>query len=284
MVWGTGWKKDEPDKRDYTINHYKVAPLFYRFVTRDIPEHVDNRQYSSRVEDQGYLGSCTAHAVTSAIEYLENRGRGIYHDKSRLFTYYVTRHKIEGTRGDVGATIRGTVKSMVEYGSCFEQTWQYYPELYDTEPKVSCYQEAMSLRALKYVRLNTLTEIKTSLNGGLPVVIGFYIYDGLISDSKYVLPPMGVTEPSGGHAVLLVGYDDNIIIDGHRGALIFKNSWGTGWGEKGYGYLPYMYITGGHSDDYWALIDADFDPDNPGRCDWYCRLRRVVRRLFRGCV
>jgi GNAT superfamily N-acetyltransferase len=38
------------------------------------------------------------------------------------------------------------------------------------------------------------------------------------------------------HTILLVGYDDS------SGYLTFRNSWGTEWGDKGYGYLPYGYF------------------------------------------
>ncbi|HBN08566.1 MAG TPA: hypothetical protein DD435_07915 [Cyanobacteria bacterium UBA8530] len=37
----------------------------------------------------------------------------------------------------------------------------------------------------------------------------------------------------GGHAVLAVGYDDA------KKVLIVRNSWGSGWGDKGYFYMPY---------------------------------------------
>jgi C1A family cysteine protease len=41
----------------------------------------------------------------------------------------------------------------------------------------------------------------------------------------------------GGHAVLCVGYDDA------RQMFIVRNSWGEGWGDKGYFYMPYAYMT-----------------------------------------
>ena len=45
--------------------------------------------------------------------------------------------------------------------------------------------------------------------------------------------PIGAPEEYGGHAVLLVGYDD-------RGFLA-KNSWGTAWGDGGYFRITYDY-------------------------------------------
>ena len=56
----------------------------------------------------------------------------------------------------------------------------------------------------------------------------------------------------GGHAVLFVGYNDA------RGCLEFKNSWSVSWGDNGYGYLPYAFVTSGRADDFWSISDAEF--------------------------
>ena len=39
----------------------------------------------------------------------------------------------------------------------------------------------------------------------------------------------------GGHAVAAVGYDDA------AQCFIIRNSWGAGWGDRGYCYMPYQY-------------------------------------------
>ncbi len=46
---------------------------------------------------------------------------------------------------------------------------------------------------------------------------------------------------SDGHAVALVGYGKGADFPG-GGYFIFRNSWGTGFGDQGYGYMPFEYV------------------------------------------
>ena len=41
----------------------------------------------------------------------------------------------------------------------------------------------------------------------------------------------------GGHCIVIVGYDDA------KSLFLCANSWGTGWGDKGFCYIPYAYLT-----------------------------------------
>jgi C1A family cysteine protease len=52
----------------------------------------------------------------------------------------------------------------------------------------------------------------------------------------------------GGHAVVAVGYNDA------QQRFLVRNSWGTGWGKKGYFTMPYAYLTDPNlSDDFWTI-------------------------------
>ena len=69
----------------------------------------------------------------------------------------------------------------------------------------------------------------------------------------------------GGHAVCAMGYDDTMEIENPqvagsktKGALLIRNSWGTGWGDEGYGWLPYEYVLKGLAVDWWSLMDMEW--------------------------
>jgi C1A family cysteine protease len=94
--------------------------------------------------------------------------------------------------------------------------------------------------------------MQTTLANGRPIVIGFSVYDSFESQEVAqtgMVPMPGSNESMlGGHAVLLVGYDDP------RQLWIVRNSWGESWGDKGYFYMPYQYLTDpGLADDFWVL-------------------------------
>ena len=63
---------------------------------------------------------------------------------------------------------------------------------------------------------------------------------------------------------MAVGYDDDVVIknpsDGQetRGAILFRNSWGPGWGNQGYGWLPYEYVRRAYAIDWWSIISAEY--------------------------
>lgn len=75
-----GWVPDLPDHRDFRF--MAEAPVA-------LPPKVDFRTGAMpRIMDQGTLGSCTAHAITGAMEYLHLKKHKTEQYLSRLFVYY----------------------------------------------------------------------------------------------------------------------------------------------------------------------------------------------------
>jgi C1A family cysteine protease len=273
-TFGLGWQRDLPDYRDYTPENEKVkdilehsAPLDKAMSARSFGK-ADLREWCSPIENQGSLGSCTAHAAIGMVEYYQRRTKNEYLDASRLFLYKVTRNLLEWT-GDTGAYLRSTMSALVLFGVPPERYYPYTIANFDKEPPPFCYAFAQNYKAIKYFRLDppgskpnaVLTLVKRYLMAGLPSMFGFSVYTSIppVGEGKGEIPfPIDGDSLIGGHAVLAVGFDDQKKIGKDKGALLIRNSWGKEWGEQGYGWLPYAYVEAGLAVDIWSMVDAGF--------------------------
>ncbi len=267
--FGMGWQRDLPDIRDFTPDHEDIEKMLHKSMALKPPKagiakSVDLSAYCSPIEDQGSLGSCTANAGAGMIEYYERRAFGQYLDASRLFLYKVTRNLLHWT-GDTGAWLRTTMKSMVLFGIPPEEYYPYDISKFDDEPSAFCYAFGQNYQSIKYYRLDKatsstsklLTRLKNFLAAGYPSMFGFTVYNFGNQKGEFAFPGPNDTV-KGGHAVMAVGYDDNRKIGKYKGAIKIRNSWGTGWGEKGYGWLPYAYIEAGLAEDFWSLFKTEY--------------------------
>jgi C1A family cysteine protease len=240
-----GWKPDLPDHRDVKYSAVYKIP-------RTLPAIVDLRGICPPVEDQGELGSCTAHALTGALESLECKDGLPVVQMSRLFVYYNERTIEHTVSQDSGAAIRDGVKTLVKHGCCREDEWPYVISKFKNKPTAACYKDAGDHQVTSYQRIETLDQMRACLADGFPFVFGFTVYESFESQAVAktgVAPMPGPRERSlGGHAVLAVGYDDN------KKRIMVRNSWGPDWGMKGYFTLPYGYVASSDlADDFWTI-------------------------------
>src|SRR5690348_7408241 len=157
-----GWIPDLPDHND----HFYSAPLH---ILKALPPLVDLRPHCPPVYDQGNLGSCTANAISGAIEFDRMKQKLPDFVPSRLFIYYNER-LIEGTVGsDSGAMIRDGIKSVASDGVCPEPEWPYDIARFTRRPSAQCYKDAKSDRAISYQRLvQDVNQMKGCLASGYP--------------------------------------------------------------------------------------------------------------------
>ena len=243
-----GWIPDLPDQRDHM---FAAAPA----VLTALPAAIDLRpQCPKEVYDQGQLGSCTGNAIAGAIEFdeIKQKAADIF-TPSRLFIYYNER-VIEGTvNSDSGAQIRDGIKTVAKQGACHEQIWPYDITKFRAKPSKAAYTDGAKHTAVQYQRLiQSLTEMKGCLAAGYPFVFGFTVYESFesatVAKTGIVPYPSSGEKVLGGHAVLAVGYDDA------SQRFIVRNSWGAGWGMKGYFTIPYSYLTNNNlADDFWTI-------------------------------
>ena len=289
---GLGWLPDYPDFRDLTVEHDDVSTRLKglgqtsvkkmlvktgapKVTKTSLPTSVSLVNWFSPVEDQGQIGSCTANAGVGMIEYFERRAFGKYTDASRLFLYKATRNLMKQA-GDTGAFLRTTMGAMVLFGIPPEEYWPYVEADFDNEPTAFCYAFAQNYQAISYYRLDPpgtkatdlLNQIKVNLSAGLPSMFGFTVYSSIdqadASGGKIPYPTKG-EKILGGHAIVVAGYDDKMKVKNTAagakettGAFLIRNSWGTGWGDNGYGWLPYDYVLKGLADDWWSLLKNEW--------------------------
>lgn len=261
VISGTASRRDGVAKTKWCLRGERKAPA-----------RVDLRETNllSPVEQQGPIGACTAHAVIGLAEYLLRAWSGESTDFSRMFLYKNTR-RLLGWQGDTGAYLRTTIKALRLFGVPPELEWPYDGELIDIEPEPYQFAFAQNFRALAYARFDqhesrgedTLQAIRHALADAFPVVFGFPVYTSIgNADQTGEIPmPLGRHDQLiGGHAVLAVGYDDAKVIAGatDKGALLVRNSWGPEWGDFGYGWLPYGYLTERLATDFWTIFNSDW--------------------------
>ncbi len=283
---GMGWLPDFPDVRDYTFESTRlrkrkeiqalIEPVgLMRATPKKLPTSVDLRRWCSPIEDQGNIGSCTANAGAGIIEYYERKAFGKHIEASRLFLYKATRNLAE-LKGDSGAFIRATMGAIVLFGVPPEKYWPYSDESpdFDREPSAFCYSFAENYKGIRYFRhdppqasgVSVLESVRKSLAASIPSMFGFTVYNSIDQAATTGLIPFPCDEERvlGGHAIVAVGYDDRLKIRNAdcevstNGALLIRNSWGKDWGEKGYGWLPYEYVTKKVAIDFWSMLQQSW--------------------------
>jgi C1A family cysteine protease len=254
------WKQDKRDERDHKFSKHGMLTASL------LPEKIDLREHCPPIVNQGNVGSCTGNALAGALGLLEilqledgfNRESfefsANFTPLSRLFIYWNER-VIEGvTDQDAGAQLRDGIKSLFETGCCSESTWPYNEDATFTPPAGACFAEAGLHKIVSYSAIDNanIHELKSCLARGLPFVFGFMVSDSFESEEVAATGIMKMPLPNenfvGGHAVMGVGYDDD------KQVFIVRNSWGTEWGDKGYFYMPYAFISDPNlAKDFWVI-------------------------------
>jgi C1A family cysteine protease len=242
-----------------------------RFNADDLPSQIDLRPYMTKVEDQSAINSCVANAFVGAYEYLAKRQLGDSADVSRLFVYYNAR-SVDGIENkDVGCRVSSAIKILSQLGACSEETWGYDINLVNQKPHDNAYEEAQNFLVEEADDIDIeLNSMKSCLAEGYPFVFCLKLFKSFDHARKKGIVPLPdfSTETGrtshGNHAMLAVGY-----LDSHQ-VFIVRNSWGEDWGDRGYCYIPYDYMT--NPDlcwDCWAIrnvsdldFSGDISPDN----------------------
>jgi C1A family cysteine protease len=232
-------KKQIPDQRDFKVQLLEAVKL---------PILMTLHSQCPPIYDQGNLGSCTANAGVAARVMLNKLTINL----SRLFQYYQER-VIEGdVPQDNGAQMRDIGKAMLMYGVCEESYDPYNIYNFATAPSQRAITNALNYKIKSYNAVTSITQIKQTLALQLkPVLSGIYVFESFesaaVASTGKVPMPLPSEQLLGGHAILIIGYNDD------KRWFVCRNSWGSSWGDHGYFYLPYTFFTAGYAFDWWIL-------------------------------
>ncbi len=242
-MYALGCKKDRPDRRDYPMAD--VLPLIR------VPGSIDYTAQMTPVRDQGDEGTCVAFAsVVGVKEYFDRKEYRKCIELSPRYVYSFCK-QLDGIPDEEGTYPRIAMKVLLKKGVCPERYWPYTPHQRDGY-KPGADKQAPIFRIKAYARIKGVLEMQRSLVVNGPFLAGVQVFEGWFGKTaarsgRIPMPGKG-EEPVGGHAICIVGYDET------TRSFKFKNSWGKGWAEAGYGYLSYNYMQR-YCMDAWSSTD-----------------------------
>ena len=253
-----GLMRDSHDPKDL-IKQYNVQDV----PSPDEQPLVDLRKYIDHVYDQGKLGSTTANAVCAAYKLLLKKQAETTNSSfdnveySRLFLYYNSRCFVGNTGEDTGAPLRDALKVIHGLGVCKESFCPYNIQKFAQKPSDASYGDAVRHTISKYERLGQhVQQFRACLKDGFPFAFGFKVYNSfrsLNSDKTGMLSMPSMEEIESDPepdmlAALAVGYNDE------TKCITVLNSWGESFGDRGYFYMPYDYISDpDQTFDFWKI-------------------------------
>jgi C1A family cysteine protease len=202
-----------------------------------LPAAVDLSADFPRPGDQGQQGSCVGWATAYALKTYQERveiGWSLEPSAHRFSPAYIYNQINGGV--DQGSFIPDAFDLIVNQGCASLASTPYDDQDFLTQPDDTARQEAAQFKGKSWKTVNGTLEIKAALANRLPVVIGIVVFESFSN----LQGPSSVYntfngESQGGHAITIVGYDDNRF----GGAFRIINSWSQNWGDQGYFWMPY---------------------------------------------
>ena len=240
----------------------EIIPYNNKVYCVEVPNHIIITRRKGCILIAG--NSCVGFAVAAMKEWQERKEhnreikegkndhrKGKEYDYSEAWIYWNCK-KIDAWPGEEGTSIRTAMHVLNRIGVPTEKAWPYSDDKLDIGTPAH-WATLISKWALigTYYSVYNVDQAKIALHQDGPFVMGipcFYDFffvgeDGVVSD------PADGERNYGGHALCVVGFDDN------KKQIKFKNSWSTSWGQKGYGYISYDYFNK-YSWSNWACKDV----------------------------
>lgn len=212
-----------------------------------LPQKIDLKPYCPAVRHQGRLTSCVGWAlgygaltIQRAIQHGCTDTRVITHNASSAMFIFNQIQKDEQGRG---SKLTDAVAFLETQGDCLAR--HFDSDVNDAQklPDSTLLDAAQTFTIAGFTELfspkdpdtTKVQRVKQALAQGRPVTIGMAILRNfmMLQNALYWWPDLGDTTPAGGHAIVVIGYDEK------RQAFQLMNSWGKEWGRSGFIWVKY---------------------------------------------
>lgn len=221
------------DVRDYKMICAATAQLF--------PDEFELEHV--RVKNQGAVGSCVAHALSSIIEYYNTTQCG---DPTEMSVGYIYGNRTTSNHKTPGMIVRDALEVARNYGDVPRHDFPYNVE---TPSAIDLYQAnadrlydvGRPSRISRYCRVNTVSAAKQALMSGAPLLMAMEWYSDMKVEDGILTTEFVGNE--GGHCMFIYGWNET--------GWKVQNSWGKNWGVNGTFILPYEISMV----ECWAVMD-----------------------------
>lgn len=213
----------------------------------ELPPAVDLTPYCPEVRHQGYIFSCVGWAAGYGALSIQRAILNNCTDQavitrnahSALFLY----NQIKTDDCRQGSRLSDALGFLTKQGDCLARQFDFDVNNCDQKP-----DSLVTLQAKRFVIEDFLTlfdskerpaekvvRVKKVLAKNKPVVVGMLVLRNFyeLKNARFWHPALGNTMPAGGHALVVVGYDDR------KEAFRLMNSWGKNWGDDGFIWVKY---------------------------------------------
>ena len=227
----------------------------------DLPANYSLEKYVPPVLGQGDTPTCVGFAmgyygistIHNAYFDRSNEYEKLVHSFDPFYAYTINR-----TNCDKGLNMLDAFRNFSIYGA---KKMFFSPIDIDCDNPISDesleniqgYLSPYQLEKFEFIQVinpRFIENVKTSIFNKLPVMIGTNIteslYDVGLNQGNALWSPKGDEKSIGGHAMCVVGYDDDL----NGGSFRIVNSWGTDWGDNGFFWLSY--------DDFYDTVDEAY--------------------------
>jgi C1A family cysteine protease len=237
-----------------------------------LDEACDNSGGLPPVGNQSSQGSCTAWAAGYYyLTYLQGQDSNLdltdpENQMSPAFIYNLINGGIDG-----GSYPGDAFRVFEELGCGKMSDMPYNVSNFTDFPSEQAFRGGMQYRTLNtyYIDLHSsqgMIDIKNHLlNGGIAAtaITVWDNFQGITGhDYIYSVADIAGTDP-GGHAVTIIGFDDDLATPDGPGAFRMVNSWGTGWGDDGFWWMTYEAAQNsqiGWGTAYYSSDRLDYQP------------------------